>query len=208
MSEGIVLHSPSVNQMAHEYPRRNKPIEPLDGVVSLEKSYRVSVSEDTDIPVDQKEDAGAVAFLFPPDGHLPWSVSSIWLACKLWLLELFNPVKDESCRDKRVELLMDKHTSGKKALRERFPGLWYLEVIAVHPSLQSRGLGGGVMKAILEKVAGNPIFLECTKKENIAFYEGFGFRTIEQVEITDTPTNEDEDGKLRYWVMIRETNSN
>jgi ribosomal protein S18 acetylase RimI-like enzyme len=102
---------------------------------------------------------------------------------------------------------MDKHTSGKKALRERFPALWYLEVIAVHPSLQSRGLGGGVMKAILEKVAGSPIFLECTKQENIAFYEGFGFRTIEQVEITDTPINEDENGKFKYWVMMREADS-
>jgi hypothetical protein len=100
MLEGIVLHSATVNQMANEYPRRNKPIELLDGVVSPKKSYEVSVSEDTAIPVDQKEDAGAVAFLIPPDGHLPWSVSLIWLACKLWLLELFNPVKDESCRDK------------------------------------------------------------------------------------------------------------
>lgn len=102
---------------------------------------------------------------------------------------------------------MEKHTSGKKALQARYPSLWYLEVIAVHPSLQSRGLGGGVMKAILEKVAGNPIFLECTKQENIGFYEGFGFKTIEEVELTDTPAHEEENGKLKYWVMIRETDS-
>ncbi|KAJ5389629.1 uncharacterized protein N7496_000697 [Penicillium cataractarum] len=193
--------------MAHEYPRRNKPIEPSEAAITPEKTTRVSVSENTDIPANQKDDAGAVVFLFPPNGHLPRSVSSIWLACKLWLLELFNPVKDESCRDKRVEILMEKHTSGKKALQARYPGLWYLEVIAVHPSLQSRGLGGGVMKSILEKVAGNPIFLECTKQENVGFYEGFGFKTIEEVELTDTPAHEEENGKLKYWVMIRETDS-
>lgn len=100
ISEGIVLQSASLGQMAHDYPRRNKPIEPSEGAVAPEKITRVSISEDTDIPVNQKDDAGAVVFLFPPGGHLPWSVSSIWLACKLWLLELFNPVKDESCRDK------------------------------------------------------------------------------------------------------------
>lgn len=100
---------------------------------------------------------------------------------------------------------MSRHTSGKKLLQARYPGLWYLEVIAVHPLLQSRGLGGGVMRAILEQVAGSPIFLECTRQETIRFYEGFGFKTIEDVELTDTPLHADEDGKLKYWVMVRET---
>jgi ribosomal protein S18 acetylase RimI-like enzyme len=102
---------------------------------------------------------------------------------------------------------MARHTSGKQALQTQYPKLWYLEVIAVHPSLQSRGLGGAVMRAILEQVAGNPIFLECTRQENIAFYEGFGFKTIEEVELADTPAHANEDGKLKYWVMVRETHS-
>lgn len=98
MSGGIVLQSASVSQMAQEYPRKKKMIEPSDGAVAPEKTAQVFVSEDADIAADQ-EDAGAVVFLFPPKGHLPWSLSSMWLACKLWLLELFNPVQDESCRD-------------------------------------------------------------------------------------------------------------
>jgi hypothetical protein len=63
------------------------------------------------------------------------------------------------------------------------------------------------MRAILGQVAGNPIFLECTRQENIGFYEGFGFKTIEEVELTDTPAHANEDGKLKYWVMVRETDS-
>ena len=102
---------------------------------------------------------------------------------------------------------MSKHTSSKEALRARYPKLWYLEVVAVHPLLQSRGLGGGVMKAILELAVEDPIFLECTRQENIGFYEGFGFKTREEVELTDTPAHADENGKLKYWVMIREADS-
>lgn len=93
---------------------------------------------------------------------------------------------------------MSRHISGKKLLQAQYPKLWYLELIAVHLSLQSRGLGGSVMRAILEQVAGNPIFLKCTRQENIAFYKGFGFKMIEKVELTDTPAHSDEDRKLNY----------
>ncbi|OKP00429.1 hypothetical protein PENSUB_7886 [Penicillium subrubescens] len=207
MTEGIVLQSAGVSQMAREYPRRNNTIECSGAAVVPEKAAQVLNSEDTDIPLNQKHDSGAVVFLFPPNGHLPWSLSTTWLACKMWILEMFKPVKDNSCKDERVDKLMARHTSGKKALQARYPKLWYLEVIAVHPSLQSRGLGGAVMRAILEQVAGNPIFLECTRQENIGFYEGFGFKTIEEVELTDNPAHANEDGKLKYWVMVRETDS-
>lgn len=103
--DGIVLQSAGVGQMAREYPRRNKTIEHCDGVVAPEKTAKISVAEDEDpnIPVkddvDDVDDAGAVVFLFPPKGYLPWSFSSMWHACKLWLLETFNPVRDISCND-------------------------------------------------------------------------------------------------------------
>ncbi|KAF3386276.1 hypothetical protein F1880_000800, partial [Penicillium rolfsii] len=207
MSEGIVLQSASVDQMAREYPRKKYTMQYSDDAVVPEKKAQALISKNTDVPVNQEQDSGAVAFLFPPDGHLPWSLSTMWLTCKLWILEIFNPVRDSSCKDKRVDILMAKHTSGKKALQARYPKLWYLEVVAVHPLLQSRGLGGAVMRAILEQVGGNPIFLECTRQENIGFYEGFGFKTLEEVELTDTPAHANENGKLKYWVMVRETDS-
>jgi hypothetical protein len=98
--DGIVLQSAGVGQMAREYPRRNNTIEHCDGVVEPEKTAKISVAEDEDPNIPAKEDdAGAVVFLFPPKGDLPWSFSSMWHACKLWLLETFNPVKDISCND-------------------------------------------------------------------------------------------------------------
>lgn len=98
ISEGIVLQSASVGQIAHEYSRKNKKIEPSDGAVAPEKIAQVSAFEDPDIAANQRE-AGAVVLLYPPTEYLPWSLSSMWLSWKLWLLELFNPVKDISCKD-------------------------------------------------------------------------------------------------------------
>jgi hypothetical protein len=98
MTGGVVLHSASVGHMVRGYPRKNKTTEHSDSAVVPEKTARVA--EDPDIPVNQKHDSGAVVFLFPPNGHLPWSLSTMWLACKLWILEKFNPVKDNSCKDK------------------------------------------------------------------------------------------------------------
>jgi hypothetical protein len=59
----------------------------------------------------------------------------------------------------------------------------------------------------LNKLQENSVFLECTRQENIAFYEGFGFKIMEEVELTDTPAHSDKDGKLKYWVMVLETDS-
>ena len=99
MSEGIVLRSASVGQMAQEYPRQSKATKPSDSVVVPEKTAQVSLAQDREISVNQNDDAGAVVFLFPPNGHLPWSISSAWLTWKLWFLELFNPVQDNSSKE-------------------------------------------------------------------------------------------------------------
>lgn len=80
--------------------------------------------------------------------------------------------------------------------------LWYLEVVAVHPSLQSRGLGGGVMRWVLEHVGEQPIYLECTRQENIGFYESFGFRVVDEVELVDE-ADVGEDEIVKYWGMVR-----
>lgn len=75
--------------------------------------------------------------------------------------------------------------------------MWYLEVVAVHPSLQSRGIGRGVMTFILEHVGDQPVYLECTRRENIGFYENFGFQVVDEVELLD------EEQSLKFWAMVR-----
>ncbi|KAJ5145129.1 Acyl-CoA N-acyltransferase [Penicillium atrosanguineum] len=181
--------------MAQDYLKK-PPIS--EDEAAPEKKSRISVSQDSDI---HSTDAGTVVFLYPPAGYLSWSLNRILLTCKVWLLELFNPALDEGCKEKRVDKLMAANRSSAQALQKQYSKqkLWYLEVIAVHPALQSRGLGGGVMRWILERVGEQPIYLECTARENVSFYEAFGFRVVEEVELMD-----DDDGeKLFYWVMIR-----
>lgn len=98
---------------------------------------------------------------------------------------------------------MSSHTKALDSLKRQYKqGLWYLEVIAVHPSLQSRGIGRNVMIWILENARNQPVYLECTQQGNIAFYESFGFRVIEEVELIDEESN-DESATVKYWAMIR-----
>ena len=79
--------------------------------------------------------------------------------------------------------------------------LWYLEVVAVHPSLQGRGLGGEAMRCVLEQVKGDPVVLECTERSNVRFYEKLGFECVEEVVLVDSSVNSVEE--CRMWVMLR-----
>lgn len=100
-------------------------------------------------------------------------------------------------------MLLNRHEASLKLLEAIYPRqkLWYLEVVAVHPSLQSRGLGGGVMRWILEHVADEPVYLECTRKENVGFYESFGFQVAEEVELVDYASQTGEH-VFKHWVMV------
>ncbi|KAJ5617791.1 Acyl-CoA N-acyltransferase [Penicillium hordei] len=200
MLKGEVFNSANVKQMTEDYPGngRNKlsTDTPISAVATLPGKQPGTSSHKDD-------NAGAVVFLHPPPGRKPWSLSRIWLACKLWLLDRLVPVHDSGARDKRVEMLLDRHETCSKLLEARYSRqkLWYLEVVAVHPSLQSRGLGGGVMRWILEHVHGDHIYLECTRKENVAFYESFGFRVAEEVELVDDASQTGEH-VFKHWVMV------
>ncbi|CAG8039768.1 unnamed protein product [Penicillium olsonii] len=200
--------------MAMRCPRKD-----LDTRSSVSKP-EISTFPHSETDLNSGDDAGAVVFLFPPPGRKPWTIQRIWLACKLWVLDRLKPADDNGASEKvghpgctrtqpwkailmihvqRVDVLFDKHESSAELLQKIYARnkLWYLEVIAVHPSLQSRGLGGGVMRWILEHVHNEPIYLECTRKENVGFYERFGFEVVEEVELVD------EQEVLRHWVMVR-----
>jgi GNAT superfamily N-acetyltransferase len=75
---------------------------------------------------------------------------------------------------------------------------WYLSVLGVEPEVQGRGIGGLLIRPILERcdAAGLPAYLETQKQRNVPFYERHGFRVAVEV---DEPTS-----GIRFWTMLRE----
>lgn len=74
------------------------------------------------------------------------------------------------------------------ALKQCNGKMTYLEVIAVMPFLQGKGLGKVLMDKVLELAGDEPIFLECTDTKNIQFYTKFGFKIMNQETLDDNET--------------------
>jgi GNAT superfamily N-acetyltransferase len=75
---------------------------------------------------------------------------------------------------------------------------WYLLIMGVDRSLQGRGLGGALLKPVLEQADADamPCYLETFQPKNLPFYGRHGFHVLtEGVEPTST---------LRYWTLLRE----
>lgn len=103
MLEGQVLRSAGAFQMACAFPRKNQnapfPAAAAASATTPEKVAQVFASEEPS-PSLSNADAGAVIFLFPPKDRMSWSVSQILLSCKLWLLDMLNPARDDGANDK------------------------------------------------------------------------------------------------------------
>ena len=61
---------------------------------------------------------------------------------------------------------------------------WYLDVLGVDPARQGEGIGGALIRFGLERAsaAGMDAFLETSVPGNVAYYERFGFRVVEEGE--------------------------
>ncbi|KAB8230401.1 GNAT family N-acetyltransferase [Aspergillus alliaceus] len=167
--EGVVLRSSSAAELAQQFPPRGQQ-EHLPDCLAI-----------------------------PPRSQQRWTLPRISLALRLWFLDLRDPVNDNGADEKRVEMLLDTHDRSMDMINDRYhvKDLWYLEVIAVHPSLQGRGLGKIAMNGILEYVDHQSIVLECTAEQNVGFYAALGFEVIEKVNLADGGEAVD------CWVMLR-----
>jgi len=63
---------------------------------------------------------------------------------------------------------------------------WHLGPIGVHPELQGRGIGKALLAAFLDMAdaRGTPASLETDVDRNVALYERFGFKVIDQEAIS------------------------
>lgn len=73
---------------------------------------------------------------------------------------------------------------------------WHLQILAVDPMLQKRGLGGALLDPILAKcdTEGLPAYLETQKEENLAYYGRFRFSVTEVLRVKRCPP---------IWTMTR-----
>jgi GNAT superfamily N-acetyltransferase len=74
---------------------------------------------------------------------------------------------------------------------------FYLRIIGVLPERQRQGLGGRLMRPVLERSDRDrvPAYLVCTKQHNVRLYERDGFRVLERVETPGGPP---------VWTMWRD----
>ena len=66
----------------------------------------------------------------------------------------------------------------------------HLQILGVHPARQGAGLGGALMRPVLDRCDrdGVPAYLEATSDRNRALYERHRFRTVGTVPLPDGPT--------------------
>ncbi|KAF9886872.1 hypothetical protein FE257_010995 [Aspergillus nanangensis] len=149
---------------------------------------------------DEATDAGVVALLFPSKRTVIGRLKTVFLSLKLWVLDIIRPVVDGGTNMERVEQMMNSHKLMMDRIKSihHLDNVWYLEVLAVHPSLQSRGLGGKAMNWLLDYINHEPLVLECTSEKNIGFYEALGFRVVEEVNLADN------EGAVKCWIMLRD----
>jgi len=86
--------------------------------------------------------------------------------------------------DVRARLLPDKY--------------WYLQMLAVDPDLQGKGLAGRLLRPVLARAdrEGLPCYLETQLEQNVPLYEHFGFKVKEEGTIPGS--------NVYSWAMVRD----
>jgi ribosomal protein S18 acetylase RimI-like enzyme len=98
---------------------------------------------------------------------------------------------------KKMKVLSDSVEEAKKSLN--LEPYIHLLIMGVSQESQGKGLGGKLLKALIEKseTEKKPIYLETQKEDNINFYEKYGFSVKKKI-ILPEPIN------LPMWLMLRE----
>jgi ribosomal protein S18 acetylase RimI-like enzyme len=75
---------------------------------------------------------------------------------------------------------------------------WYLWALAVDPSHQGKGIGGRLIRPVLQRAdaSGTACYLETEEEKNLVFYERHGFRVAAEGRVPRLG--------LPTWSMIRE----
>ena len=72
---------------------------------------------------------------------------------------------------------------------------WHLGPVGVERRLQGQGIGGALLRVFCQRIdaLGAMAYLETDKRENVTFYERFGFQVKAEEPVLETPN----------WFMVR-----
>jgi len=98
-----------------------------------------------------------------------------------------NIIRKAKGRDLKKIFNYDDFVTKKHKEHANFPH-WYLHNIAVEPDYQGRGYGSALIREMLLKIDEQnfPCYLETQNKKNIAMYEKFGFKVLEETTVQGT----------------------
>lgn len=180
------------------------------------KCHILGETEGDDLPA-------AVILLTPPKNKQRWTIGGLWRALKLYTNVLWYPIDLQLPKSVRfyAMTMLNRPTNvfqrleefhrcqkvGIHRLLKENPEAWHLEMIAVHPSLQGKGIGKLAMKAVFNFVNQEPILIECSSEKNLPFYRNLNFTTLEEVEMVDAPQFDGDTGRVKEWLMIRESSA-
>ena len=74
---------------------------------------------------------------------------------------------------------------------------WFLQCIGVDHQFQGRGYASKLLRPMLKRIEeeGLPCYLETLEKQNVRFYEHFGFKVVEDSNVPGT--------NLTNWAMLK-----
>lgn len=130
--------------------------------------------------------------------------ASVW--CKPLDNALANQIqieKKDFLRQNLGETCLKKYAGMVEFMAEKTYNLipkdsWYLSIVGLSPQFQNQGLGGKLIRPILEQIdeLSLPSYLETFTPRNISFYSRLGYRNI--ASFIEPITNSE------YWIMLRE----
>lgn len=120
--------------------------------------------------------------------------SSDCSACALWFPPGGGPEEEPLVELIKTTVPVHRHDevfAVFEALGEAHPAQshWYLPLIGVDPAKQGSGLGGALLRTVLDRCdrEGMPAYLESTNPRNITLYERHGFQRRDEIRIGSCP---------------------
>ncbi|OAQ87755.1 acetyltransferase (GNAT) family domain-containing protein [Purpureocillium lilacinum] len=145
----------------------------------------------------------AVAFVMEPFTFKHWLLRLV-PRFRLWVSNITKPVHDGS-DDERTTHMLVIHDSMLESMEKRFrQPVTYIEVIAVDPALQGKGVGSMVVQEILALAPARvPVVLESTSRRSVPFYQRFGFKEIGSAVLTPQRAMSAPD-ECTLWFMAKD----